>query len=240
MYVEPLLQLWSKPDSKKLADPISAEDVIRHWPGLCEKDLALLIEKEIQRMHGPAIFARPYLRMPNTRAVCSAETQFTEDVYPPQTPFPHVVFKNGHKRFDFSRILFDREDLASFATRFRLADEVLVPREASNLTLKSWDSKISAELAAIRADLKKRDAQILLKYLSVAQELFEQEFKKFPANKMRYQKNEEEFSPVKIKKEEFLRKMNSAAPDLPDSTCLEFWKLLSPIYKLAGRESDPE
>lgn len=240
VYVEPLLHPWNKPNHKKLIDPISAADLLHYWPGLCENDLALLIEQELKRVQEPTIFARPYLRLPNTRIACTAGGSFEEDVYPPKTPFPHVTYKNGHKLFDFSRILFDREELAPFAVRFRFADELLASRETANSTLKNGDSKIAAELAKLRKDLGKRDSQVLVKYLPVAQKIFEQEFHKFPVNKMEYKKEENEFSPVKIKSGEFLEKMKSAAPDLPQSTCLEFWKLLSPIYKLSGRECDPE
>ena len=240
VYVEPLLQPRHKPDSKRLADPISAVDLLHNWSGLHGKDLALLIEHELKRTDGAAAFARPYLRIPNTRAVCPAGPKFKEDAYSPTTTVPHVIFKNGRKLFDFSRILFDKEDLASFATRFRLVDEVLVPRKVSKPTLKSGDNKILAELAAIRADLTKRDSKILLKYLPIARELFEQEFEKFPIKKLKYQKDEYELFPVKIKKEEFLKKMKNAAPDLPASAYLEFWKLLPPICKLSGRDGDPE
>lgn len=240
VYVEPLLLPWSKPAQKKLADPISAEDLLRHWPGLCEKDLALLIEHELNRAHGAAIFAKPYVRVPNTRMVSMVDSTFEEFGYSPNTRYPHVVFKNGRKCFDFSRIFFDKKDLAKFAKRFMSANALLIPPEVVNSTLKIREKKIAAELTAIRNYLAKRDSQILLKYLPIAQALFEQEFEKFPADKMKYKTEEGKPVPSKIKSREFFKKMNFAAPALPQSTCLEFWKLLSPIYKLSGRGGEPE
>lgn len=84
VYVEPLLQPWNKPTYKTLTDPITAVDLLCHWPGMSEGDLALLVEQELKRTQEPVIFARPYPRR---------HTQAVEKDWPPWVP-PHVLMDN--------------------------------------------------------------------------------------------------------------------------------------------------
>ena len=244
VYVEPLLQPWQKPESKKLYDPIAATDLLKYWPGLSEHDLALLIEHALASHDADSAFARPYIRISETRAVCTDTAKFEESGYTPKTTFPHITFLNGRKRFDFSRLLFDRKELSPYEQHFKTLDEILAsptaPSDTVSPFLKAHAERIATEIAEIKASLRKKDSQLLLKYLPEVQKIFEHEFCKSPPQHMEYKRDDRECAPVKIKKSEFIKKLEEGIPGLPKSIYGEFWKLLAPLYKLSGREGEPE
>ncbi|MEG6502176.1 MULTISPECIES: hypothetical protein [unclassified Desulfovibrio] len=236
VYVEPLLQPWHKREEKIFCDPISATDILKYWRGLSEECLSILIRQTL--ISEDKVFARPYIRVAGTKIVCTDSSNFKETGYTPKTCYPDITFKNGHQVYDFSRIVFDRDELKKFEPRFKNLDEILQcghgKDEESNLKL------ILAEIEKLNMGIQKNDSQKLATYLLKVIPLFYREYRKIDEKSVRLKAEEGQEAEKVIKKEIFLEELGEILPGLPASTLLKFWKLLPAFCKLTGREASQE
>lgn len=236
VYVEPLLQPWHKREEKIFYDPISATDILKYWSGLSEECLSILIRQTLTS--DDKVFARPYIRVAGTKIACTDSSNFKETGYTPKTCYPDITFKNGYQVYDFSRIIFDRDELKKFGLRFKNLDEILQcdhgKGEESNLKL------ILAEIEKLNMRIQKNDSQKLAAYLLKVIPLFDREYRKIDEKSVRLKAEEGQEAEKVIKKEIFLEELGEILPGLPASTLLKFWKLLPAFCKLTGREASQE
>lgn len=236
VYVEPLLQPWHKREEKIFCDPIYATDILKYWRSLSEDDLSILIRQTLTS--DDKVFARPYIRVTGTKIACADSVNFKETGYTPKTCYPEITFKNGYQVYDFSRIIFDRDELKEFESRFKNLDEILQcdhgKGEESNLKL------ILAEIEKLNIGIQKKDSQKLAAYLLKVIPIFDREYRKIDETSVRLKTEEGQEAEKMIKKEIFLKELGKILPGLPASTLLKFWKLLPAFCKLTGREASQE
>lgn len=232
VYVEPLLQPWHKREERVFCDPIYATDILKYWSGLSEECLSILIRQNLTS--GDKVFARPYIRVAGTKMACTDSTNFKETGYTPKTCCPDITFKNGYQVYDFSRIIFDRDELKKFELRFKNLDEILQcehgKEEESNLKL------ILAEIEKLNMGIQKNDSQKLAEYLLRVIPMFTREYSKFDEKSVRLKAKKGQKAEKSIKRGIFLKETGEILPGLTESARLTLWKLFPNFCKLTGRE----
>ena len=236
VYAEPLSRFWHKREEKVFCDPICATDILKYWRGLSQENLSILIRQTL--MNGDKVFATPYIRIVGTKTACTDSANFKETGFIPRTCYPDIIFKNGYQMYDFSRIIFDRDELKKFELRFKNLDKILQCDHGKDeeTTLKL----ILAEIEKLNMGIQKNDSQKLAAYLLKVIPLFDREYRKIDERSVRLKAEEGQEAEKVIKKEIFLKELGEILPGLPESKLLKFWKLLPAFCKLAGREAAQE
>lgn len=97
-------------------DAINGTKILELCPDLLEEDLSALIEEQIKRASTDSvqIFARPYVIVDRNG---STDTPIlTIGVGDPYTETPHVSYRLGMKKYDFSRVYFEKDEATKYIT----------------------------------------------------------------------------------------------------------------------------